>query len=287
LAMRILSLHRLLARCVPIDGAILRELQNLTSGRCRIRLLRSRAVTPSVIEKHRWDCVTEPFACGVFRWTIVLPDWIERELSPAERKALLAHEVAHLVRRDPLWLMIGEILCACLAFQPLNFLARRRWQRATELICDDWAVERHVSSTSLANCIARIAELRLTGRTTALGLTAVGDAGALTHRIEWLLRCEREAQPKRRHGRVFATMLTFAAGILVSVNGPHLSLVFSAEAGDEFEEIAVWDRMENDMTEILNQLTLIESQLSGDVEAAPLAESLRVRAAELKQRLSR
>jgi hypothetical protein len=73
----------------------------------------------------------------------------------------------------------------------------------------------------------------------------------------------------------------------VSVNGPHLSLVFSAEAGDEFEEIAVWDRMENDMTEILNQLTLIESQLSGDVEAAPLAESLRVRAAELKQRLSR
>ncbi len=285
-SMRTVQLHQILARCQPDHGPLLRELHQLSSYRRKIRLLRSEWTDPGANARFNHNSATGPFACGLFRWTIVLPDWIERELSPGELKALLAHEVAHLIRRDPFWQVFGEILCSSLAFQPLNFLARNRWQRATELICDDWAIEQQISSTSLANCLTRIAEFHLSRTTAQLGLTAVGDAGSLTHRIEWLLRSEREAVTKHRPQRLFATIFTLAAAILVGINGPHLSLTFSAETDAKRDEIAALNLIEADMTEIVNQLLAIESLLPDDAEATSLAEGLHKRAAALQKRLS-
>ncbi len=238
------------------------------------------------------NAITEPFACGVFRWTIVLPAGIERQLSPVELKALLAHEVAHLVRRDTWWLWLGEVLCTCFAFQPLNFLARHRWQQATELLCDDWAVERHVAATSLANCLARIAEGRLDRRATVMGLTAVGHAGSLTHRVEWLLRPGRATEPKRPRRRRLLALLAFSAGLLVGTYGPRLSLVTPAEAHDETnEEVGsneseLWNDIDHDLSETLNELTRLDLLLSSDPdpETASLANGLRQRAASLRLR---
>ena len=240
------------------------------------------------------DTITEPFACGVFRWTIVLPAGIERELSQAELKALLAHEVAHLVRRDPWWLWLGEVLCTCLAFQPLNFLARRRWQQAAEMLCDDWAVERQVSATSLASCLTRIAEGRLDRRAAQMGLSAVGHSGSLTQRIEWLLRTGRATEPKRPRGRTLATLLTFAAGLFVGMYGPRLSFVHSVEAGDDLEAIVapneskLWNDIDRDLAETLSELARLDLPLSNDPdpEVVSLANSLRERAASLSEQLA-
>ena len=237
--------------------------------------------------------ITEPFACGLLRWTIVLPAGIERELSHAELQALLAHEVAHLVRRDPWWLWLGEVLCTCLAFQPLNLLARRRWQQAAELLCDDWAVEQKVSATSLASCLTRIAEWRLVRRAAVMGLTAVGPAGSLTQRIEWLLRTGRAAEPKRPRGRTLATLLTFAAGLFVGMYGPRLSFVLPAEAHDDsgavvvLNESALWRDINRDLAETLNELARLDLQLTSDPdpEVASLTNRLRARAAGLSEQL--
>ncbi len=140
------ALNCQLAKCLPVQDEWQRELNRLAPKECAVRLLRAEASTADTNEepltlalsrppKRRCprqgargqDAITEPFACGLLRWTIVLPAGIEQRLSGSEMKALLAHEVAHLVRRDPWWLWLGEVLCTCLAFQPLNFLARRRW----------------------------------------------------------------------------------------------------------------------------------------------------------------
>ena len=235
------------------------------------------------------DTITEPFACGLFRWTIVLPAGIEQQLSPAELQALLAHEVAHLVRRDPWWLWLGEVLCTCLAFQPLNFLARRRWQQAAELLCDDWAVEQQVAATSLASCLTRIAEWRLDRRAALMGLTAVGHSGSLTRRIEWLLRTGRATESKRSRGRTLATLLTFSAGLFVGTYGPRLSFVLPADANDDSEAVVLWNDIDRDLNETLHELARIDSQLASnsDLEVALLANHLRAQAASLKLRLNR
>ena len=314
LMLKSIALRRFLAGCTPIEGDLRRELNSLTPNGDAIRLVyadadrvgktqlgvgavdllaidlfdRAEASAPREgtrsVRSERLHPITEPFACGLFRWAIVLPAGIERELSTAELKGLLAHEVAHLVRRDPWWLLFAELLCTCLAFQPLNFLARRRWQQVAELRCDDWAVEQHASATALASCLTRIAEWRLNRRAVTLGLAAVGRSGSLTRRIEWLLRTKRVAEPKRPRTRVIASLLTFAAGLVVGIYGPRLSFVASVDAGEETEAAVVWNEIDSDLAQTLNELDRIESQLANDPTTASLVASLRQRSRSLKLR---
>ena len=260
---------------------------------------------------RRPTAITEPFACGLLRWTIVLPAGIEQKLCQSEMRALLAHEVAHLVRRDPWWLWLGEVVCTCLAFQPLNFLARRRWQQAAELLCDDWAVERDVAATSLASCLTKLAEWRLDRRSAVMGLTAVGRSGSLTQRIEWLLRNGRASEPKRSRARLVATLTTFSLGLLVGLYGPRLTLIVPAEAnaaqaasndetaltdsrladssdGDDALAARLWSDIELDLHHTLSELARLESRLAvdRDPEVASLAHRLRYKAASLQERIS-
>jgi hypothetical protein len=108
-------------------------------------------------------------------------------LPPDELRALLAHELAHLVRGDSLWLGISRAVCSCLAFQPLNQLARREWQRAAEFLCDKWAVDRTGTPLALARCLAEVAGWRLAACRSNATLAATGRKTGLVDRIESLL----------------------------------------------------------------------------------------------------
>jgi hypothetical protein len=70
----------------------------------------------------------------------------------------VAHELAHLARRDPHWLALGCLVERIFFFQPLNRIARQRLQEAAEYLCDDWAVRRTGSGDSLAACLVKVAE---------------------------------------------------------------------------------------------------------------------------------
>ena len=68
--------------------------------------------------------LASPVALGARHLEICLP---ERALTTLDRRhleAILAHEVAHLARRDPVWLRAYRLVSALLFFQPLNLLAR-------------------------------------------------------------------------------------------------------------------------------------------------------------------
>ncbi len=295
LAWIILSALRLLWRAILI--------QRYVSG-CRLltgdvqnqlaRMVPGRVVDLRSAERQQGSLGPAPFACGLWKWTIVLPEEIDLQLTHAEMKGLLAHEVAHLIRRDTWWQYLGEILCTCLAFQPLNFLARRRWQQSAELLCDDWAVRQHVSATTLAHCLTRIAELRFDRSRQHLGLAAIGQPGSLAHRIEWLLRSDRSVQVKPRI-RVAGTGLAFILGILVGAFGPRMTLSHPAEAAQEHspsiageaETAFIRAEIEHDLAETLLELNEIQSGLSTDedVEIAAAANRLQTHLNAIKSRL--
>jgi hypothetical protein len=286
-ALRLIALNRLIAHCESADGPLCRTLYHLMPGSTSIRLLRFPSRTSGSAGRQIQTMVSEPFACGLFRRTIVIPDWVERDLSLTDQKALLAHEVAHLVRRDPWWQLVGEILCTCFAWQPLNFVARRRWQSATELLCDDWAIERGVAATSLASCLTYIVESRLMGNAMRLGLAAVGRSSSLTGRIEWLLRDNRTHASKSRPGVVRESLTAITLGLIVGVCGPHLSFVQPVEGGQNSERITIRKEIESDLNEVLNQFLSMELQLVDDPEASAMLSLLRTRATALKARLGR
>ena len=78
-----------------------------------------------------------PFVCGVLRPAVVLPSELAHGMQQDELRAVLAHECAHVRRRDPL---LGWLLALCQAgywFHPGLHLARRRLMREREAACDD------------------------------------------------------------------------------------------------------------------------------------------------------
>ena len=84
---------------------------------------------------------------------ILLPRWTEA-LDPRQRRAMLAHELAHLYRRDPLWRPLQRLACVPLFFHPLACTAVRRLEALAETLCDRSAAERSGGGRPLGECLA-------------------------------------------------------------------------------------------------------------------------------------
>ncbi|WP_416831492.1 MAG: M56 family metallopeptidase [Erythrobacter sp.] len=88
---------------------------------------------------------------------ICLPEGIQDELSQDRFDAMFAHELAHVVRRDPTWIVVAEIVQCLFFFQPLNVVARKRAKVLAELSADEWAAHTTGKSRALAECLAQFA----------------------------------------------------------------------------------------------------------------------------------
>jgi hypothetical protein len=93
----------------------------------------------------------------VLRGGIYLPERALVELSPAELRAVIAHEAAHLERHDQVWGWLGALTARIFFFQPLNRLAAARLRELSECLCDDRAVRSTGSRRALASALATVA----------------------------------------------------------------------------------------------------------------------------------
>src|SRR5687768_6887017 len=101
------------------------------------------------------DGVVSPVALN--RREICLPTGLLASLTPHQVESMLAHELAHLRRRDPAWLLAFGFLEAVFYFQPLNRVARRRFQVYAERLCDQWSLRYVPHPLALAQCLAEVA----------------------------------------------------------------------------------------------------------------------------------
>lgn len=88
--------------------------------------------------------------------SVLIPDWA-LPLPSARRHALLAHELAHLARRDPWWRLTTRVIERVFWFQPLNRIARQRLEAHAEFMCDALAVGADTDPRALAGCLAACA----------------------------------------------------------------------------------------------------------------------------------
>ncbi len=145
------------------------------------------------------------------------------ELEAGEQRSLIAHEFAHVVRRDPTWLWAFQIGERILFFQPLLRLARRKYEQAAEELCDSWVVEKTGESDALASCLVRVARW-------VRGEPAVGYATMagrpLRSRVERLL--SGAASSGTLHPATFAVATLVV--VLVGAWGPGIDVASRAEA---------------------------------------------------------
>lgn len=128
------------------------------------------------------DAIAVPFAAGVRSPAIVVPSRAA-SLSPAAQRTMLAHELAHVLRRDPAWRLALAALERVLFFQPLLRLARRRIEHDAEYLCDAWAAERTAAPVELARCLTEIAGWVQPGRSLALAPSMAEPRSILRRRV--------------------------------------------------------------------------------------------------------
>jgi|GEM_PF-1762909 len=119
----------------------------------------------------------------VFGWlkpVVVLPAAALGRLTGAEIEALLAHELAHVVRRDFLVNLLQTAAECVLFYHPLVWWVSARMREERELCCDDFAVALCRDEVLYSKALLRLEELRMEPALAATG-------GRLALRIRRLL----------------------------------------------------------------------------------------------------
>lgn len=129
-----------------------------------------------------------PMVFGLFKPTIVVPDTFESDFEPPQRRAMLAHELAHLTNRDPLWHRLGDVTAALLWWNPLVWWARHQLCVASERCADEASAVTPGGPEALAESLVRLGA-QLTRRKPFAGLGVNGDGfrSSLGKRVERLL----------------------------------------------------------------------------------------------------
>ena len=180
--------------------------------------------------------ISSPVALGLDE--ICVPQTALTELDLEQQRSLLAHELAHLARRDPVWLVAGSLIERVFWYQPLNRIANRQIAMSAEYLCDDWAVHRTGSGAPLARCLAQVAEWI---QAAPLGVPVAGMAeerSLLVSRVARLVEGTRPTSRSRR-GLALAAAAVLLATILVApgVSGKSGSVLLADEVQDGVSNI--------------------------------------------------
>lgn len=154
-------LHRRIAALPPAPLAVRRRAAAIAA-----RLGLRRAV------QVRVDPRRGPFAAGVLRPVVVLPGWLAG--AGPELDHVLAHELAHHKRLDPMTAAAVRLAGIAFFFWPVMWLAGRRLAAARERATDSLAVGRAGDRRGYARALVRVTLAARTGQ--PLGAAAMAAA---------------------------------------------------------------------------------------------------------------
>ncbi len=198
------SLRYLLADRLPLTGG------SLAAALHRLLALLPR---PPVVRLSSSEALPVPIALGVRRPEICVPERVLAELPGPQQEGLCAHELAHLVRRDPLWSALLSGLEVVFFFQPLNRVARRQLAELAELRCDAWAARTTGRGRDLARCLATVAEWGTGMDSCPLPASPLLGSGRLTRRVRQLVAGHLEPDSGLRNRAAFP----LAAGVVLGL----------------------------------------------------------------------
>jgi beta-lactamase regulating signal transducer with metallopeptidase domain len=133
--------------------------------------------------------VPVPVVLGWLRPVILLPTSVVTGLSPKQLEMLLAHELAHVLRRDYLVNVLQSVLESLLFYHPVVWWVSGQIRKEREYCCDDLAVSLTGNSQQYAQTLLTLAEMRVQ-------LAPSANGGQLLTRISRLLQpLETEMRP--------------------------------------------------------------------------------------------
>jgi len=177
--------------------------------------------------------VAAPLTAGVFRSRILLPsvwrDW------PAEKlRAVLAHETAHVRRRDAIPALLAQVNRCLFWFHPLAWWLERAITATAEQAADEAVIQATGARRAYAEVLIEMAgEVRRRGGLRAAQALSM-DGGALERRIDSILFADSVLPMSRRRKAVVA--VACAASIFLAAacrQKSDVALVKQAESRDQ------------------------------------------------------
>lgn len=165
-----------------------------------------RGIARLMVSSH----LATPIVAGILKPTIVLPAFLCDKVTSQQMVDILAHELAHVVRRDQNYLILQNLTRTIFWVHPLVSMVCRQLTRACEEICDNYVL-RHNDTTAYSRTLLVVAQLGMGRMNPAGAIGVVGSGWSLTDRIAGLLDGRRVVET-RLVGRS-----KVAIGILASV----------------------------------------------------------------------
>src|SRR5215472_345527 len=195
--------HRLRREASVFSPARVGVASEIIEAKYRVALLASAAID-------------DPVTVGVFHPAILLPSKVLPDLGEQELSAVLAHEYAHIRRRDFPVHILCELISLPVAWHPGIGYLMSKVSQTRELACDDYAAARLGKRRSYAKTLLRLASLCLRvarNNTVALGIF---DGDNLEDRIMVLTKKTLSLSRTGVIGLALATSITFAAGAVLA-----------------------------------------------------------------------
>ena len=173
--------------------------------------------------------VKTPMVVGYFKPLILFPLGVANGLTPQQVEAVLAHELAHIYRRDYLFNILQSIIEALYYFNPAVWWISAIIRLERENCCDDIAVELCGNSLAYVKALVHIEEANQHHPRMAMALARKGK-GRLLHRVRRIL-----GQPQNKSNimeKFTATALLLMAIVLLSASAGSSSGRIEAEGMD-------------------------------------------------------
>lgn len=141
------------------------------------------------------------FVCGTLRSRLVLAPALLSALPPAELQAVLAHEVAHLVRHDHVFSWMTVLLRSLMFYNPVLYFLTKRLKQEREKAADTFASKLTGQPRALARGLLNVTKLALTEyhgiRAWFLPTAELTSGGALSERVRLLI--DMDDRPNQDH----------------------------------------------------------------------------------------
>jgi len=143
--------------------------------------------------------VSGPVVVGMRRAVLLVPEGFLATVAQEDWEAALAHEFAHIERRDFLKSVAYGALALPVAWHPVARVIAARIAESREVVCDEMAADAAQGRKEYAHSLLRLAQMLVDGpRREPLQAIGIFDGNTLERRVMTLLRKPVEMKKARR-----------------------------------------------------------------------------------------